>query len=62
MKAITLIIFLTLPVLLFAQDELYLNNGVIHSTKVLEITPEVVKYKLFGFQEGPPIPSTVATS
>jgi hypothetical protein len=53
MKAITLIIFLTLPVLLFAQDELYLNNGVIHSTKVLEITPEVVKYKLFGFQEGP---------
>ena len=53
MKAITLFILLSIPVFLVAQDELHLKNGVTHSTKILEITPEVVKYKLFGFQEGP---------
>jgi hypothetical protein len=53
MKAITLFILLSLPVFILAQDHLYFTDGSVHTTKILEITPEVVKYKRFDFQDGP---------
>lgn len=42
-----------LPVFLPAQDILFLKDGRWIEAKVLEVQPEVVKYKLFDFQDGP---------
>ena len=36
-----------------AQDTLYKRNGDIIITKILEVNPEIVKYKNFSFLEGP---------
>ena len=47
------ILLLSLPALMAAQDILFLKDGRWIEAKVLEIQPEVVKYKLFDFQEGP---------
>lgn len=52
-KYIFSILLLWLPALIAAQDILFLKDGRWMEAKVLEIQPDVVKYKLFDFQEGP---------
>ncbi|MCB0546794.1 MAG: outer membrane beta-barrel protein [Phaeodactylibacter sp.] len=52
-KHIFSMLLLWLPALLAAQDILFLKDGRWIEAKVLEIQPEVVKYKLFDFQDGP---------
>lgn len=52
-KYIFSMFLLWLPALLAAQDILFLKDGRWIEAKVLEIQPDVVKYKLFDFQEGP---------
>ena len=47
MKNLIFIIFMFLSVLLNAQDIIQQKNGEKISAKVIEITPELVKYKKF---------------
>ena len=55
MKNIILAIYIAvlLPVSAFAQDIITTKNGDEIKSKVVEITPEVVKYKKYGMDESP---------
>lgn len=52
-KIFPFISFLLLSGILCAQDFIYMRNGDEVQAKVVEITPEFIKYKLFDFQDGP---------
>lgn len=50
---IVLLIFLTSPVLFFAQDTLFKRNGEQLIVKVKEINSQEIKYKKLNFEDGP---------
>ena len=52
-KIASVITLLTLAGALLAQDYIYKKDGSDIVAKVMEITPDVIKYKLFDFQDGP---------
>jgi hypothetical protein len=54
MKKITFsIIAIFLVINLFAQDKIYKKNGPVINAKVIEIAPDVIKYKLTDSPDGP---------
>ena len=53
MKKLLLLVFVCSTFILNAQDKILQNNGEEISAKVIEITPDMVKYKKFTNQDGP---------
>lgn len=46
-------IFLLVPVILVAQDKIYKKGGEVLDVKILEVSPDEIKYKLFNDTESP---------
>ena len=52
-KIIPTIVFLLFAGAVFSQDYIYKKDGSDIAAKVIEITPDLIKYKRFNFQDGP---------
>lgn len=55
MKKQILLIFICLSSIIKAQDQLFKKDNSKIEVKILEITQDVIKYKLFTYQDGPTI-------
>jgi hypothetical protein len=53
MKRYLLTLLLILPIITYSQDTIYKNDGTEIQAKVVEITPDAIKYKRFSNLDGP---------